>query len=148
LPISVARPQVMANVMTANLSQLRLANALKAEIGQRRGGCPYSKFLCLNSGSESVTLAGRIADINTKIHTDDGGRHAGKKVRRVAVKGAFHGRTEHPALYSDSTRKTYAQHLASHKAHESQLIIIEPYSVEQLRAAFAEADQHGWYIEA
>ena len=145
---AMARPQAMANIMTPNLSQLRLARALRAEIGHTRGGCPYAKFLCLNSGSESVTLAGRIADVNTKLQIEGSGRHAGKQVRRIAVRGAFHGRTEHPALYSDSTRKTYAQHLASHQLREHELIIIEPYSVEQLRQAFADAETHGWYIEA
>lgn len=145
---AMSRPQVMANVMTPNLSQLRLERALRRELGQTRGGCPYAKFLCLNSGSESVSLAGRIADVNTKLHTDPGGRHAGKTVKRIAVKGAFHGRTELPALYSDSTRPTYARHLASWKHHEPQLITIEPYSVEQLRQAFADADANGWYIEA
>jgi len=145
---AMARPQVMANIMTASLSQLRLDKALRREIGHTRGGCPFDRFLCLNSGSESVSLAGRIADINAKIHTDPGGRHAGKRVKRIAVKGAFHGRTELPALYSDSTRPTYVKHLASWKHHEPQLITIEPYSVEQLRQAFADADSNGWYIEA
>jgi acetylornithine/succinyldiaminopimelate/putrescine aminotransferase len=145
---AMAKPQVMANIMTPNLSQLRLATALKREIGQTRGGCPYARFLCLNSGSESVTLVGRIADINAKLHTDAGGRHAGKRIKRIAVKGAFHGRTELPALYSDSSRKTYAQHLASHKKHADELITIEPYSVEQLRLAFADAEANNWYIEA
>ncbi len=145
---AMAKPQAMANIMTASLSQLRVTRALRAEIGHRRGGCPYTKFLCLNSGSESVSLAGRIADVNTKLHTDAGGRHAGKKVKRIAVKGAFHGRTELPALYSDSSRKTYLQHLASYRHHDAQLITIEPYSVEALKQAFADADANGWYIEA
>lgn len=145
---AMARPQVMANIMTPNLAQLRLARALKREIGHTRGGCPYSGFLCLNSGSESVSLAGRIADVNTRLNTDPGGRHAGRAVRRIAVKGAFHGRTELPAMYSDSTRPTYAKYLASWKRHEAELITIEPYSVEQLRQVFADADANGWYIEA
>ncbi len=146
---AMSRPHVMANVMTASFSQLKLDQVLRREIGYRREqGCPFSRFLCLNSGSESVTLAGRIADVNTKLHTDPGGRHAGKRVKRIAVKGAFHGRTEHPALYSDSSRKAYAEHLASHKHHEHQLITIAPYDVEALRAAFAKADTEGWYIEA
>ncbi len=145
---AMSKPQAMANIMTPSLSHLRFARALRKEIGHTRGGCPYAKFLCLNSGSEAVTLAGRIADVNTKLNTDTGGRHAGKQIKRIAVKGAFHGRTELPALYSDSSRKTYAQHLASHKRHENELITIEPYSIEQLRQAFAEAEQHGWYIEA
>ena len=145
---TMANPQVMANIMSPSLSQLRVVQALRAEIGHRRGACPYAKFLTLNSGSESVSLAGRIADTNTKTHTDPGGRHAGKRVKRIAVKGAFHGRTELPMLYSDSSRKAYAENLASWKHHENQLITIEPYSLEGLRKAFADADANGWYIEA
>jgi acetylornithine/succinyldiaminopimelate/putrescine aminotransferase len=144
---AMARPQVMANIMTPSLSQLRLAQALRREIGHTRGSSPYARFLCLNSGSESVTLAGRIADINAKLMTEPGARHAGRTIKRVAVKGAFHGRTERPALYSDSTRKTYTQHLASYR-NEDTLITIEPYSVEQLRQVFADAERNGWFIEA
>ena len=145
---AMARPQVLANIMTPSLSQLRVVRALRKELGHTRGGCPYAKFMCLNSGSESVSLAGRIADVNTKIHTDAGGRHAGKRVKRIAVKGAFHGRTELPALYSDSSRKNYLQHLASYKHHTDQLITIEPYSIEGLKQAFADAEANGWYFEA
>lgn len=145
---AMARPQVMANVMTPNLAQLRLDRALRREIGHSRGACPYARFLCLNSGSEAVSLAGRFADINAKLHTDPGGRHAGKTIKRIAVKGAFHGRTELPAMYSDSTRPTYLRHLASWRQYDAQLISIEPYSIEQLRQAFADADKNDWYIEA
>jgi acetylornithine/succinyldiaminopimelate/putrescine aminotransferase len=144
---AMSRPQVMANVMTPHVSQLRLATALKAAIGSARGGSPYTKFLCLNSGSESVSLACRIADVNAKLMTDAGGRYAGRSIKRVAVKGAFHGRTERPAVYSDSSRKTYAQHLASFR-DETSLLTVEPYNVEQLRQVFADADKHGWFIEA
>jgi acetylornithine/succinyldiaminopimelate/putrescine aminotransferase len=145
---AMSRPHVMANIMTPSVSQLRLAQALRAEIGQTRGGCPFDKFLCLNSGSESVSLAGRIADINTKLMTDPGAPHAGWRVKRIAVKGAFHGRTELPVMYSDSSRKTYAQHLASHKLHDHQLITIEPYDVAALRRAFEEAERDHVHIEA
>jgi acetylornithine/succinyldiaminopimelate/putrescine aminotransferase len=145
---AMAKPQVLANIMTPSLSQLRVVRALRNEIGHTRGDCPFAKFMCLNSGSESVSLAGRIADVNTKIHTDAGGRHAGKRVKRIAVKGAFHGRTELPALYSDSSRKNYLQHLASYKHHTDQLITIEPYSIEGLKQAFADAEANGWYFEA
>ena len=69
---AMARPQAMANIMTPSLSQLRFDRALRKEIGHTRGGCPYAKFLCLNSGSESVSLAARIADVNTKLMTDAG----------------------------------------------------------------------------
>jgi len=153
---AMSKPAVMANIMTPHLSQLRLANALRNEIGHTRvthdwgsavDACPYTHFLCLNSGSESVSLAGRIADVNTKLMTDTGARHAGKQVKRLAVKGAFHGRTELPAIYSDSSRKVYQQNLASYR-HENTLITVDPYDVDQLRQVFADAEQHGWYIEA
>ena len=144
---AMARPQVMANVMTANVSQARLCDALNKELGRHRGGSPYSHFLCLNSGSESVTLAGRIADVNARVMTDPGARHAGRTIKRLAVKGAFHGRTERPAIYSDSSRRNYQQHLASFR-NEDTLITVEPYNVAALKAIFAEADRQGWFIEA
>jgi acetylornithine/succinyldiaminopimelate/putrescine aminotransferase len=144
---ALARPQVMANVMTPNLSQLRLAQALKRELGHTRGGSPYTKFLCLNSGSESVSLAARIADVNAKLLTDTGAKYAGREIKRIAVKGAFHGRTERPALYSDSSRKAYQQHLASFR-DERSLLTVEPYDVAQLRQVFADAERNGWFIEA
>lgn len=144
---AMSQPQVMANVMTPSVSQLKLSVALKAAIGAERGGCPYTRFLCLNSGSESVSLACRIADVNAKLLTDAGARYAGRAIKRLAVKGAFHGRTERPAVYSDSSRKTYSQHLASFR-DETSLLTVEPYNVEQLRQVFADADKNGWFIEA
>jgi acetylornithine/succinyldiaminopimelate/putrescine aminotransferase len=144
---AMARPQVMANIMTPNLSQLRFDRAIRREVGHTRGTCPYDKFLCLNSGSESVSLASRFVDVNAKLMTDPGGRHAGHTVKRLVVKGSFHGRTERPALYSNSSRKNYLQHLASFR-NEDSVIVIPPYDVEALRAAFAEADANNWFIEA
>ena len=144
---AMQKSQVMANVMTPSVSHLRAAQALRAEIGHSRGGCPYSRFLCLNSGSEAVSLACRIADVNAKLMTDPGARHAGRTIKRVAIKGAFHGRTDRPALYSDSSRKTYSQHLASYR-NEDSVITVEPYAIEQLRKVFADADSKGWFIEA
>jgi len=144
---AMARPQVMANIMTPNLSQLRFDRALRAEVGHTRGGCPYSKFLCLNSGSESVSLASRIADVNSKLMTDADGRHAGRAIKRLVVKGSFHGRTERPALYSDSSRKTYIQHLASFRG-EDTMLTVEPYDVDALKKVFSDAERNGWFIEA
>jgi acetylornithine/succinyldiaminopimelate/putrescine aminotransferase len=144
---AMAKPQVMANIMTPNLSQLRFERAMRAEVGHSRGGCPYSKFLCLNSGSESVSLASRIADVNSKLMTDAGGRHAGRTIKRLVVKGSFHGRTERPALFSDSSRKTYIQHLASFRGEDSMLTV-EPYDIEALKQVFADAERSGWFIEA
>lgn len=145
---AMARPQALANIMTPSLSQLRFTRALQKEIGHsRKGGSPYAKFMCLNSGSESVTLAARIADTNAKAMTEAGARHAGRKIKRLVVKGSFHGRTDRPALYSDSTRKNYLKFLASYRGEDS-VIAIPPYDVAALKQAFADADANGWFIEA
>ncbi|MBS0558229.1 MAG: aminotransferase class III-fold pyridoxal phosphate-dependent enzyme [Proteobacteria bacterium] len=144
---AMAKPQAMANIMTPSLSQIRFTRALKAHVGRSRGACPYTKFMCLNSGSESVSLACRIADVNAKLMTDAGGKYAGRTIKRVVVKGAFHGRTERPALYSDSSRKAYVQNLASFR-DEHSVLTVEPYNVESLRQVFADADKNGWFIEA
>jgi acetylornithine/succinyldiaminopimelate/putrescine aminotransferase len=103
--------------------------------------------MCLNSGSEAVTLAARIADTNTKAMTDAGGRHAGREVKRLAMAGGFHGRTDRPALYSDSSRKNYRKYLASYRGEHS-VIAIAPYDIEALRQAFVDAEAEGWFIEA
>lgn len=145
---AMSKPQVMANVMTPSLSQFRLVNALRKEIGRNRaGGCPFSHFLAVNSGSESVSVASRITDINAKLMTDPGGRHAGKPVKKLSLAGGFHGRTGRPAQFSDSTRGSYKSHLASFRDRED-LITVEPNDVESLRAAFADADSQGVFIEA
>jgi len=145
---AMSKPQTMANIMTPHLAQLRLERALRREIGHSRGGeCPYASFMCLNSGSESVSLAARIADTNTKAMTDPGARHAGRAVKRLVVKGSFHGRTDRPALYSDSSRKSYMQFLASYRGEDS-VIAIKPYDIEALRQVFVDAERNGWFIEA
>ena len=144
---TMAKPQAMANIMTPNVSQLRFTRAMRQEIGQTAGGCPFVAFMCLNSGSESVSLASRIVDANAKTLTDAGARHAGKAIKRLVVKGAFHGRTERPALYSDSSRKTYIQHLASFRGEDS-VVTVAPYDMDALRKVFADADANGWFIEA
>ena len=89
---ALSRPQVMANVMSPSVAQLRFTQALNKELGRSRGASPYTNYLCLNSGSESVTLAARIADVNAKAMTDAGARHAGRTIKRLVVKGAFQQR--------------------------------------------------------
>jgi acetylornithine/succinyldiaminopimelate/putrescine aminotransferase len=140
--------QVMANVMTPNISQKRLCDALHREIGHsREGDCPLPNFLCLNSGSEAVSLAARLSDINAKLMTDPGGRHANKQIRFASLSGGFHGRTARPAQFSDSCRKTYVRHLASYRDND-RLITVEPNNVEQLKQIFSWADESNTFIEA
>ncbi len=144
---AMAAPQVMANIMTPSLAQLRAERALRAEIGHTRDTCPYAAFMCLNSGSEAVSLAAMIADTHSKTMTDPGARHAGRVIKRLVVKGSFHGRTEKPALFSDSSRSTYASYLASYRGEDS-VIAVAPYDVDALRQVFSDAERHGWFIEA
>ena len=145
---AMAQPHVMANVMTPCFSHLKFAETLREEIGQRRDdGCPFDRFLCMNSGSESVTVAGRIADINAKHKTDPGAEKAGYTIKRLSLSGGFHGRTDRPARYSDSSRMAYMAHLASFR-DDNSLMTVEPNNLAQLRAMFDHADRHNIFIEA
>lgn len=144
---AMSQPHVMANIMTPSVSQKRFREALDREIGHTRGGNPFVGMLCLNSGSESVTLAARISDINAKIHTDPGGRHEGKPIHCLGLTGGFHGRTERPGRFSDSTRKSYTTHLASFRDRDN-LVTVPPNDVAALEQAFADADRDGAFIEA
>ncbi len=144
---AMTKPQVMANVMTPNISQLRLAEALEAEIGQtREGGCPFSHFLAMNSGSESVSVATRISDVNAKALTDEGGRYAGRTIRKMSLAGGFHGRTGRPAMFSDSSGRGYRAHLATFR--NEHLLTVKPNDVPGLEEMFRRADEEGWFIEA
>jgi acetylornithine/succinyldiaminopimelate/putrescine aminotransferase len=145
---AMSRNYFMANVMTANFSQKRLSQLLLREIGQTRPEkkSPFTKFICMNSGSEGMTVACRISDINAKIQTDPGGVHAGKKIKLLSQVGSFHGRTERPARASDSSRKGYSV-LASYR-NADDLIKVNAGDVEHLRAVFAEAERDGIFFES
>lgn len=144
---AMAGNHVMANVMSANFSQLRLTQRLHREIGHTRGGCPFERFICMNSGSESVTVALRIADVNTKNQIAPSGPHAGKTPKLMSLQGSFHGRTDRPAQVSDSCLPNYRKHLNSF-AERDNLITVPPNDVEALHAAFAHADENNIFIEA
>jgi acetylornithine/succinyldiaminopimelate/putrescine aminotransferase len=143
---ALAHPWVMANVMTPSLSQKRFADALRAEIGHTLGGCPYEKFICLNSGSESVTMAARITDLHAFAQTCAGAAHAGKTVKYLSLAGGFHGRTDPAARISGSTLATYKSHLASFRGKD-QLVLVEPNDLAGLEEAFAKADADGVFFE-
>jgi acetylornithine/succinyldiaminopimelate/putrescine aminotransferase len=142
------KPHVMANIMTPSLSQHELMKRLHAEVGHARAdGCPFHQFLCLNSGSESVTLALRIADINARHLTAEGTPRAGQHVKLLALRGAFHGRTDRPAQASHSTMPKYKGHLASFQNRDN-LVVIEANDVAALEQAFADAEANGDFLEA
>jgi len=145
---AMGQPHVMANVMTPSFSHIRFYETLRAELGHARAdGCPFERFLCVNSGSESVTVAGRIADINAKSMTDPGGRHTGATIKRLSLAGGFHGRTDRPARYSHSTRSTYRKYLASFRDDHS-LVTVAPNDAQALRQAFEQAERDKVFFEA
>ncbi|MGE0172050.1 MAG: aminotransferase class III-fold pyridoxal phosphate-dependent enzyme [Oligoflexales bacterium] len=142
---AMAKPQTMANVMTPSFSHRRLIDALHKEIGQNRSKPPFDRFICMNSGSEAMTVALRIADLRAKDLTDPGAPHAGKIIKTIVHKGSFHGRTERPAQVSDSSRKAY-QNLASFRGLDN-LTTIEPNNKEQLEQVFKKAKQENVFYE-
>ena len=142
------QPHVMANIMTANVSQLEFIKRLEQEVGHTRpGGTPYASFLCVNSGSEAMSVASRLADANTKTMTDPGGRYEGFEVRGLTLSHSFHGRTARPARYSNSSAKVYKKHLASFR-DDRYLITVKPNDVAALEAVFARARDEKFFIEA
>jgi acetylornithine/succinyldiaminopimelate/putrescine aminotransferase len=142
------QPHVMANIMTASVSQAELIECLRREIGRTRvSGTPYASFLCLNSGSEAMSIASRIADINTRVLTDPGARYEGCNVRGLTLQGSFHGRTARPARYSHSCYEEYQKYLASYRDSD-YLLTVEPNNIEALEAIYAQAEIDGCFIEA
>ena len=137
---------VMANVMTASFSQKRLDERLRKELGHARGWCPFEKFICMNSGSESVTVSLRIADVNAKLMTQPGGKHEGKAIKMMAIEKGFHGRTDRPAQMSHSCKGKYDQYLASFQNRDN-LILVPANDVAALEHAFDEASKHDVFIE-
>ena len=141
------KPHVMANIMTPAISQMLFVDALRKELGHSRGGSPFTRFLCLNSGSEAVSVAARIADIATKQMTDPGARYEGCEIRGLTLKGSFHGRTDRPARHSHSTQKRYQKYLASFRETD-YLLSVEPNNIDDLEAVFARAEKNRVFIEA
>ena len=136
---------VMANVMTASPSHHRICAALDAEIGHTRQTQThvYGRYMFLNSGSEALSLAARIADVNSKNRITT--QH--RQVRSLSVEHSFHGRTEHPARLSDSCRPAYQQHLHSFAALDD-VGTLKHNDVQGLRQAFEEAERDRVFIDA
>ena len=147
---SMSKNWVMANVMTPSFSQLRLGNRLRSELGHSRDlpshDCPFSKFICMNSGSESVTVSLRIADVNANLQTGVGGRHEGKPIKLLAIEQGFHGRTDRPAQISHSCKEGYDKNLATFRDRDN-LLLIPANDTDALRAMFKRADDEGFFIE-
>jgi len=138
---------VMANIMTPSISQMKFIQTLKKEIGHsRNNGTNFTDFCCLNSGSESVSIAARLADVNAKALTSKGAIHEGKTIGRLTLKGSFHGRTDRPAQFSHSTQKSYQDHLKSFE--NNTLMTVTPNDISELESVFKKAEKENIFIEA
>ena len=137
---------VMANVMTPSFSHSRLANALKSELGHTRGHCPFTKFICMNSGSESMTVALRIADINANKQTGPGGKYENYPIKMIAVERSFHGRTDRPAQISHSCKSGYDKNLATFQKRDN-LILVPANDPAALEEVFQRSVKEKFFIE-
>ena len=136
---------VMANVMTASLSQKSATDALKKSIGmERTDGCPYSAFAFLNSGSESNNLAMRFADLYASTLKGDKSPQ-GKKPGLLTLKKSFHGRTDSPAIVSDSSIKSYKDLPMLGKLLED-VYKVEMNDVSELKAVFEIAAKNNVFL--
>lgn len=144
---ALAPPYVMTNVMTSSFSHKRFTDALRHEVGQKRGMCPFDKFVCLNSGSEAMTIATRISDINAHKSVGKEGPKAGWQVKIVSLVGSFHGRTDRPAQASHSTLPKYQEVLHTFSERDN-LLVVPPNNIAALEALFAEAEANHVFIEA
>ena len=143
---AMSKNWVMANVMTPSFSQKRLEKSLRRELGHSRGNCPFTHFICMNSGSESVTVSLRIADVNANRLTSSGARHEGKEIKLLAIEQGFHGRTDRPAQLSHSCKDSYDKNLASFRDRDN-LYLVPPNDVQALREAFERANRDNVFIE-
>jgi acetylornithine/succinyldiaminopimelate/putrescine aminotransferase len=143
----LSSPYVMANVMTPSFAHKRFTDALRREIGQKRGVCPFDKFVCLNSGSEAMTIATRISDLNARKTVGPGGPKEGWKVKMLAMTGSFHGRTDRPAQASHSTLSKYKEFLETFAGRDN-LLVCPPNDIGALEKMFAQAEADKTFIEA
>jgi acetylornithine/succinyldiaminopimelate/putrescine aminotransferase len=113
---TLAKPHVMANVITPSEIHNDFTDLLKNSIGINRidKKCPYSHFAFLNSGSEGMEFAMRLTDIN-KNKKD-------KPLACLVLEDGFHGRTYSASILSDSSNKTYKQHLKSYNKNSDKSI--------------------------
>ncbi|MAT48566.1 MAG: lysine 6-aminotransferase [Euryarchaeota archaeon] len=137
---------VMANVMTPSYSQKRLADSLRKEVGHKRESCPFYKFVCMNSGSESVAISLRIADANAFLLTSPGNIYEGREIKLLALEQGFHGRTQRPAQISDSCNNSYKNNLASFR-NRGNVLLIPANDINSLHEVFNNAEKEGYFIE-
>jgi len=141
---AMSQDVVMANIMTPSAPQQKFITAIRKEIGHnRKGGCPYSNFVLMNSGSEGNSVATRVVDSHT-------GHVAGnRQVKGVSLVGSFHGRTYKPALLTDSCSSAYkrTKTYSIVRGKEGYAETVQPNDIEGMKEIFRKAGEQNWFIE-
>jgi acetylornithine/succinyldiaminopimelate/putrescine aminotransferase len=117
---SIGKEYVMANIMTPSYYQYKFSNNFMRETNNK-----YKKIMMLNSGSEINSLAFRISNVNDN-----------KKNVYLNLKGSFHGRTELPALVSNSCKEKYDKNLRDFKFDKKKVYSIEPNDINDLERVY------------
>ena len=96
---SLSCDQVQSNIMTPSANQHKFMALLNSVIGYEKDS-PYVSHTALNSGSEAVSFALRIARSNFT-------QAKPLPPAYIRMRGSFHGRTDLPTYLSDSTENIY-----------------------------------------
>jgi acetylornithine/succinyldiaminopimelate/putrescine aminotransferase len=65
----------------------------------------------------------------------------------LTLSGSFHGRTDRPAQFSDSTNDSYKKYLKSYE-NNNNLLTVEPNDTKTLEVIFRNAEKENVFIEA
>ena len=118
---AMAKPQVMANIMTPSLSQLRFDRALRKRDRPHARRLPVREVPVPELGLRSRCRWPRASPTSTpSCMTDPGARHAGRTIKRLVVKGASTAAPSARRCIRIPRRKTYVQHLASFRGEDSR----------------------------
>ena len=133
---ALEQPRVMANAMTPQLEQAEFATALQSAIGHGADSpseaAAYTSFVALNSGSEAMGLALRVAAAR---------RDPTRLPMVMRLEGSFHGRTDGPARLSASSDAAYARALPGwSKDAPWDVVTLRPNDVEGAVATFERLD--------
>jgi len=134
---------VMANHMTPSLAHADFIRAMRKEIGRSRPECPFTGFICLNSGSEANEMALRICDLHA------GNVCGSRKPKFLVVKDSFHGRTLTAAVLTDTTRDAYKRTKAHLIQELSEKVLhVEPNDISDLKQVFKRCEDENFWIQA
>ena len=138
---ALSADHVQANIMTPSVHQREFMRALRGHIAHtaERGAAPYTSFVALNSGSEGVSFALRMARV---------GRHGDGPEAWVRMSNSFHGRTDMPALMSASSDAAYRRGIGGWADAAPRVETVAYNDVAAVDRAFARLRDEGFAVRA